>query len=113
MDSLTYSSPNIRLLDLSGSSKIKNQIICKIVKELEDLETFICLRNPVINNDVLQTLATYCKRLTRLEIGALPYDYSDDITLEGIESLSLLKKPNGLKKIRIEYCTKVGDMAIQ
>jgi len=61
VESLTYASPNIRLLDLSGSSKIKNTMICKIVKELQDLETFICLRNPLINNDVLQTLAINCK----------------------------------------------------
>ena len=53
IDSITYTAPNIKLLDLSGSSKIKNHMICKIVKELEDLETFICLRNPVINNEVL------------------------------------------------------------
>ena len=43
----------------------------------------------------------------------MPNDYSDDISLEGIESLALLKKPHGLKRIRIEYCTKVGDQAIQ
>ncbi len=109
---MTFASPNIQTLDLSGSSKIRNVMICKIVKELEDLTTFICLRNPFINNDVLQTLATHCKKLTRLEIGGLQNDYSDDITLEGIESLGLFKKPAGLKKIKIEYCTKVGDQAI-
>lgn len=47
-----------------------------------------------------------------MEIGGLQNDYSDDITLEGIESLALFKKPAGLKKIKIEYCTKVGDQAI-
>jgi hypothetical protein len=44
-----------------------------------------------------------------LEIGGVENDYSDDISLEGIESLALFKKPAGLKKIKIEYCTKVGD----
>ena len=110
---MTYSAPNILTLDLSGSNKIRNVMICKIVKELEDLQTFICLRNPLIGNDVLQTLATNCKKLTRLEIGGLANDYSDDITLEGIETLALFKKPAGLKKVKIEYCTKVGDQAIQ
>jgi hypothetical protein len=48
-----------------------------------------------------------------LEVGALPFDYCDDISLEGIESLMVLRKPFGLKRIRIEYCTKIGDRAIQ
>lgn len=51
--------------------------------------------------------------MSHLEIGALPNDYSDDISFEGIESLIMLKRPYGLKKIRIEYCTKIGDKAIQ
>ena len=51
--------------------------------------------------------------MTCLEIGALPNDYADDISFEGIESLLMLKRPYGLKKVRIEYCTKIGDKAIQ
>jgi hypothetical protein len=54
-------------------------------------------------------LATNCKKLKRLEIGGLANDYSDDISLEGIESLALFKKPAGLKIIKIEFSTKVGD----
>ena len=45
-------------------------------------------------------------------MGGLANDYTDDISLEGIETLGLLKKPSGLRKIKFEYCTKVGDQAI-
>jgi hypothetical protein len=51
--------------------------------------------------------------LTRLEIGALPNDYADDISFEGVESLLMLKRPYGLQKVRFEFCTKIGDKAIQ
>jgi F-box/leucine-rich repeat protein 2/20 len=68
---------------------------------------------PLLSNIVLQALASTCKKLSRLEVGALPNDYSDDISLEGIESLLMLKRPYGLKIIRIEYCTKIGDRAIE
>jgi hypothetical protein len=70
------------------------------------------LRLPLLSNTVLHALATNCKKLSWLEVGALPNDYADDISFEGIESLIMLKRPYGLKRIRIEYCTKIGDKAI-
>jgi len=113
VESLTYACPNIRHLDLSRSTKIKNQLICKILSHLGDLDVFVAKCLPLLSNIVLHQLATSCKKLSCLEIGACPNDYSDDISYEGIESLLMLKRPYGLKRIRIEYCTKIGDKAIQ
>lgn len=53
VESITYACPNILHLDLSGSSKIKNQMICKIVSQLADLHTFVGKRIPLLSNLVL------------------------------------------------------------
>ena len=83
------------------------------MSHLQDLDVFVAKRLPLLSNLVLHQLATSCKKLSCLEIGACPNEYSDDISFEGIESLLMLKRPYGLKRIRIEYCTKIGDKAIQ
>lgn len=46
VESITYACPNLIQLDISGSTKIKNQLICKIVSFLPDLTTFIAKRLP-------------------------------------------------------------------
>jgi hypothetical protein len=53
VESITYACPNILHLDLSGSGKIKNQMICKIVSHLSDLHTFVGKRLPLLSNLVL------------------------------------------------------------
>lgn len=109
--SLTYACANVTHLDISGCSLVKNALLVMAVSELESLQTFVALRSPKLANEVLQALGQHCLQLQALEVGGLPNDYNEEISFEGVECLLALKKP-GLKRVRFEYCTKIGDMAV-
>jgi len=63
-----------------------------------------------VNYELFLLLSLYCNNLNHLEIGGLPNEFNNNITYEGIESLTKLK--SRLRKIRFEYCGKIGDMSI-
>jgi hypothetical protein len=48
--------------------------------------------------------------LKNIEIGGHPTEFNNNITFEGIETLTMLKSK--LKRIKFEYCAKIGDMSI-
>ena len=89
---------------------IDNRLISKALEKLPKLETFILLKNVNINYEIFLVLSLNCPALKHLEIGGLSNEFNNNITYEGIESLTKLKSK--LKKIKFEYCGKIGDMCI-
>lgn len=109
---MTFACANLRRLDLSGSTKITNAMMSFMLREFENLETFKCLRNPYLNNQVLAALGEHCPRLERLEAGGLPNEFNGCLSFEGVESV-LGSKNSVLRRIQFHYCSKIGDLAIQ
>jgi hypothetical protein len=107
---LVESCPNIVHLDLSSVGALDNRLVGKALERLPKLETFVLLRNTRVNYEVFLVLALSCPNLKNLEIGGLPNEFNNNITYEGIESLTKLK--SRLRRVKFEYCGKVGDMSI-
>jgi len=74
---MTYACANIKEIDISGCGRVKISLIVVAITELEYLETFRAKRSPKINNDILTTLGTHCKKLKCIDIGGCPNDYND------------------------------------
>ena len=108
--SLIEGCPHIRHLDLSNIPSIDNRLISKALEKLPLLDTFILLRNTKVNYEVFISLSLNCPNLRHLEIGGQPNEFNNNITYEGIESLTKLK--SRLKVIKFEYCAKIGDLCI-
>ena len=109
--SFVEACPNITHLDLSAVPSIDNKLISKVLEKLPKLESFVLLKNTNVNYEIFLVLSMNCPNLKHLEIGGLPNEFNNNITYEGIESLTKLK--SRLKKIKFEYCGKIGDMCIQ
>lgn len=71
IDAFSYACANLRHFDISGSTKFDNSLLTLVLAELDCLVTFIALRNPKVNNEVLEALGVYCPKLERIEIGGL------------------------------------------
>ena len=107
---LVKACPGITYLDLSNVSTIDNYLISLLLPHLPLLEIFILKRNIKVNNEIFIYLAKHSTNLKHLEIGGLPTEFNNNITYEGIETLTMLKSK--LRKIRFEYCAKIGDMSL-
>ena len=109
--SLIEGCPNIKYLDLSNIPAVDNRLITKALEKLNQIETFKLLKNTKVNYEIFLALSLNCPNLKHLEIGGLPNEFNNNITYEGIESLTKLKSK--LKVIKFEYCAKIGDLCIQ
>lgn len=69
------------------------------------------MKNTNVNYEIFLVLSMNCPNLRHLEVGGLPNEFNNNITYEGIESLTKLKSK--LRKIKFEFCGKIGDMCIQ
>lgn len=107
---LVEGCPNLIHLDLSNVPSIDNKLVTKALEKLTKLETFILLRNNKVNYEIFLALALHCQNLKHLEVGGLPNEFNNNITYEGIESLTKMK--SRLKRIKFEFCGKIGDMSI-
>mmetsp|Transcript_25789 Transcript_25789/g.19469 ORF Transcript_25789/g.19469 Transcript_25789/m.19469 type:complete len:173 (+) Transcript_25789:517-1035(+) len=90
---------------------IGNELVKMAVEGLPQLETFILLKNVTVNNEIFIYLANSCLNLRHLEIGGEPTEFNNNITFEGIEGLTHIKSK--LRRLRFEYCAKIGDLSIQ
>jgi hypothetical protein len=110
MRALVVSCKGITHLNFTHVSSLDNELIKMAIEGLPLLDTFILLRNINVNNEIFIYLANSCQYLKHLELGGLPTEFNNNITFEGIEGMTHMKSK--LKRIKFEYCAKIGDMSV-